>query len=80
MYRNTFSITNDFNGYFYNMNEKTTIQNTEIERVSWSQMTTGFQYKRKFNENFILELKGGYDFNKNFISTTATTTLDMILT
>lgn len=64
--RNTFSIANDFNGYFYNMNEKITIQNTEAERISWSQMTTGFQYKRKFNENFILELKGGYDFNKKF--------------
>ncbi len=62
--RNTFSITNDFNGYFYNTNEKITIQNTKIERVSWSQMTTGFQYKRKFDENFTLELKGGYDFNK----------------
>jgi len=64
--RNTFSITNDFNGYFYNTNEKITIQNTKIERVSWSQMTTGFQYKRKFDENFTLELKGGYDFNKKF--------------
>lgn len=64
--RNTFSITNDFNGYFYNTNEKIIIQNTEIEKVSWSQMTTGLQYKRKFNENFILEFKGGYDFNKKF--------------
>lgn len=62
--RNTFSITNDFNGYFYNTNQKTTVQNSEIQRISWSQMTTGFEYKRKFNENFILEFKGGYDFNK----------------
>lgn len=64
--RNTFSITNDFNGYFYTTNNEISLPNSEAERISWSQMTTAFQYQRKFSENFILEFKGGYDFNKKF--------------
>lgn len=57
--RNIFSIENNFNGYFLNTDTS--------DRISFSQMTTSFQFDRKFDDNFMITLKGGYDFNRKLI-------------
>jgi hypothetical protein len=64
--RNLFSIQNNFDGYFYNIDQKIQVINSEANRISFAQMSTTFQFDRKFDDNFTLTLKGGYDFNRKY--------------
>lgn len=62
--QNVFSIENNFNGYFYNMDANNEINNIQTDRISFSQMSTAFQFDRKFDTNFTVSFKAGYDFNR----------------
>lgn len=64
--RNTFSITNRFNGDFFNLdNTKYPINNTAT-KASLSQITTALEYERNMDGNWFVNFKGGYDFNKKY--------------
>ena len=60
--QNVFSITNRFNGDFFYL---FTIYNSAT-KVSLSQMTTAFEYERNMDENWFVNFKGGYNFNKKY--------------
>ncbi|WP_231632212.1 DUF6268 family outer membrane beta-barrel protein [Flavobacterium sp. KJJ] len=62
--RNKFSLTNSFNGNFYNLDEKNTLNNAE--KMTLSQMTSAFEYERNVDKNWFLNFKAGYDFNKKY--------------
>lgn len=65
--RNNFSITNSFNGTFYNLdNSIYTLSYTNAERLHMSQMTTALEYERNIDKNWFLNFKGGYDFNRKY--------------
>lgn len=63
--RNKFSLTNNFNGNFYHLDE---ISNTEnnAEKAILSQMTSALEYERNVGGNCFLNFKAGYDFNKKY--------------
>ncbi|WET04532.1 DUF6268 family outer membrane beta-barrel protein [Flavobacterium sp. YJ01] len=62
--RNKFSLTNSFNGNFYHLNE---INNTDkAEKAVLSQMTSLLEYERNVSNNWFLNFKAGYDFNKKY--------------
>ena len=62
--RNKFSLTNSFNGNFYHLNE---INNTDkAEKAVLSQMTSALEYERNVSNNWFLNFKAGYDFNKKY--------------
>lgn len=63
--RNKFSLTNSFNGSYYNLDQKTDL-NTDAAKMSLSQMTTALEYERNVDKNWFLNLKAGYDFNKKY--------------
>lgn len=70
--RNTFNLTNSFNGSFYNLDQpKLLVNNSAATKVSLSQMSTVFEYERNIDINWFLTLKGGYEFNKKYILTDA---------
>jgi hypothetical protein len=60
--QNVFSITNRFNGDFFNLD---TIHNSAT-KVSLSQMTTAFEYERNMDGSWFVNFKGGYNFNKKY--------------
>lgn len=61
--RNAFSLTNSFNGTFYNLD--TLIANNGT-KISTSQMTSAFEYERNVDKNWFINFKAGYDFNKKY--------------
>lgn len=63
--RNKFSLTNSFNGNFYNLNPQVNLSNNATKAVS-SQMTSAFEYERNVDKNWFLNFKAGYDFNKKY--------------
>ncbi|WP_035669889.1 DUF6268 family outer membrane beta-barrel protein [Flavobacterium sp. 83] len=65
--RNTFSITNSFNGNLYNLDGPRVVDNLNTAtKVSFSQMTSTLQYERNLDSNWFVNLKGGYEINKNY--------------
>ncbi|MCV9928505.1 DUF6268 family outer membrane beta-barrel protein [Flavobacterium sp. LS1R49] len=64
--RNTFSLTNQFNGDFYNLDNSKYIENNTVTKVSLSKITTALQYERNMDKNWFVNLKAGYDFNKKY--------------
>ncbi len=62
--RNKFSLTNSFNGNFYHLDE---INNeNKAEKAVLSQMTSALEYERNVSNNWFLNFKAGYDFNKKY--------------
>lgn len=62
--RNAFSLTNSFNGNFYNL-DYTLIANN-VTKISTSQVTSAFEYERNVDKNWFINFKAGYDFNKKY--------------
>ncbi|CAM3621446.1 DUF6268 family outer membrane beta-barrel protein [Flavobacterium chungbukense] len=62
--RNKFSLTNSFNGNFYHLDE--TNNSDKAEKVVLSQMTSALEYERNVSNNWFLDFKAGYDFNKKY--------------
>ncbi|BFM43608.1 hypothetical protein CFS9_22490 [Flavobacterium sp. CFS9] len=63
--RNTFNLTNSFNGNFYHLDEtKQSIDNAT--KATLSQMTTAFEYERNVDKNWFLNFKAGYDFDRKY--------------
>ncbi|OXA79673.1 hypothetical protein SAMN05444397_10438 [Flavobacterium aquidurense] len=63
--RNKLSLTNSFNGNFYNLDSQMAL-NKEATKVNLSQMTSAFEYERNVDHNWFLNFKGGYNFNKKY--------------
>ncbi|GGE97673.1 hypothetical protein GCM10011518_03830 [Flavobacterium limi] len=63
--RNKFSINNNFNGNFYNLN-KSLESYSNAAKISTSQMTTAFEYERNMDKNWFINFKAGYDFDKQY--------------
>ncbi len=63
--RNAFSLTNSFNGNFYNLDHALMNVNNGT-KMSTSQMTSAFEYERNVDKNWFLNFKAGYDFNKKY--------------
>ncbi|WPO80766.1 DUF6268 family outer membrane beta-barrel protein [Flavobacterium sp. KACC 22761] len=63
--RNKFSLTNSFNGSFYNLDQKSDSY-FNASKMSLSQMTSAFEYERNVDGNWFMNFKAGYDFNKNY--------------
>lgn len=63
--RNKFRLTNSFNGTFYHLNATNQSINNAV-KTTLSQMTTAFEYERNVDENWFLNFKAGYDFNKKY--------------
>lgn len=63
--RNKFSLNNNFNGNFYNLDTQNSTNNTAAKAVL-SQMTTSFEYERNVEKNWFLNFKAGYDFDKKY--------------
>jgi len=62
--RNRFSLTNSFNGNFYHLDQ---INNeNKAEKAVLSQMTSALEYERNVSNNWFLNFKAGYDFNKKY--------------
>lgn len=62
--RNKFSINNNFNGNFYNLDQKNNLDNSA--KASLSQMTSTLEYERNLDTNWFINFKAGYDFNKKY--------------
>ncbi len=63
--RNKFSLSNSFNGSFYNLNVQNEIDKNAA-KATLSQMTTSFEYERNVDKNWFLNFKAGYDFDKKY--------------
>jgi hypothetical protein len=63
--RNKFSLSNSFNGSFYNLDESLALYNTAA-KISTSQMTTALEYERNMDKNWFINFKAGYDFDKKY--------------
>ncbi|MGO4772139.1 DUF6268 family outer membrane beta-barrel protein [Flavobacterium sp. W22_SRS_FK3] len=63
--RNKFSMSNSFNGSFYNLDESVAMYDTAA-KISSHQMTTSFEYQRNMDTNWFINFKGGYDFDKKY--------------
>jgi hypothetical protein len=65
--RNTFRLTNGFNGNFYNLDRLRVLNDLNTAtKVSFSQMTSALEYERNMDSNWFINLKGGYEFNKKY--------------
>ncbi|MDD2821054.1 MAG: DUF6268 family outer membrane beta-barrel protein [Flavobacterium sp.] len=65
--RNKFSVTNNFNGNYYNLDQPRVLTDMNTgTKVSFSQMTSALEYERNMDTNWFVSLKGGYNFNKNY--------------
>ncbi|MBK0370282.1 DUF6268 family outer membrane beta-barrel protein [Flavobacterium agrisoli] len=63
--RNQFRLWNSFTGNFYNVDsEKYAEENTQ--RLSISQISTALEYERNIDNNWIINLRGGYDSNRKY--------------
>ncbi|MBZ4041817.1 DUF6268 family outer membrane beta-barrel protein [Flavobacterium hibisci] len=63
--RNKFSVSNNFNGNFYNL-DKSLESYSKGTKISTSQITTAFEYERNMDKNWFVNFKAGYDFNKQY--------------
>ncbi|MEO8535872.1 MAG: DUF6268 family outer membrane beta-barrel protein [Flavobacterium sp.] len=63
--RNTFNLTNSFNGSFYNLDHSLN-QTDNASKISMSQITSAFEYERNVDQKWFINLKAGYDFNKKY--------------
>ena len=63
--RNTFNLTNSFNGNFYNLDHQLNLPNNATKVIT-SQMTSAFEYERNMDKNWFINFKAGYDFNKKY--------------
>lgn len=63
--RNNFSLSNSFNGSFYNLDESLALYNTAA-KISTSQMTTALEYERNMDKNWFMNFRAGYDFDKKY--------------
>lgn len=63
--RNKFSLSNSYNGSFYNLDESLALYNTAA-KISTSQMTTALEYERNMDKNWFINFKAGYDFDKKY--------------
>ncbi|MWB95591.1 hypothetical protein GON26_14575 [Flavobacterium sp. GA093] len=66
--RNTFSLTNHFNGNFYYLDVQNSLSGSGT-KASLSQITTALEYQRNMDENWFMVFKAGYDFDKKYILT-----------
>lgn len=65
--RNNFRLTNVFDGEFYQLDQAKTISpNLSASKMSFSQMTTAFEYERNIDHNWFMSFQGGYQFNKKY--------------
>jgi len=65
--RNHFSLTNSFDGEYYKLDQNKKIEsNLTASKISFSQMTTAFEYERNVDKNWFLSFQGGYQFNKKY--------------
>lgn len=65
--RNIFSLTNTFDGEYYQLDQTKTISsNLSASRMSFSQMTTALEYERNVDGNWYMSFQGGYQFNKKY--------------
>lgn len=64
--RNKLSLTNSFNGNFYNLDSQVNLNN-EAAKASLSQMTSAIEYERNVDRNWFLNFKAGYNFDKKYI-------------
>ena len=68
--RNIFSLTNTFDGEYYQLDQAKTISaNWSASRMSFSQMTTALEYERNVDGNWFMSFQGGYQFNKKYTLT-----------
>ncbi len=68
--RNTFSLTNTFDGEFYNLDQMRTINSTlNASKMSFSQITTALKYERNIDYNWFMSFQGGYQSNKKYTLT-----------
>jgi len=68
--RNIFSLTNTFDGEYYQLDQTKTISaNWSASRMSFSQMTTALEYERNLDGNWFMSFQGGYQFNKKYTLT-----------
>lgn len=63
--RNKFSLSNNFNGSFYNLDQSVDLY-SNAAKISISQMTTALEYERNIDKNWFINFKAGYDFNKKY--------------
>lgn len=63
--RNMFSLSNSFNGNFYNVDQQNSFTK-EASKVTLSQMTSALEYERNVDKNWFLNFKAGYDFDKKY--------------
>lgn len=63
--RNKFSLSNSFNGSFYNLDHPVEMYNTAA-KISTSQMSTALAFERNMDKNWFINFKGGYDFDKKY--------------
>lgn len=63
--RNMFSLSNSFNGNFYNLDNAVNSLNTAT-KISTSQITTAIEYERNVTKNWFMNFKAGYDFDKKY--------------
>lgn len=64
--RNVFHIRNVFNGSVYQL-EDTNILGMDSSKASFSQLSTALEYERKIEDNWFLNFKSGYDFNRKML-------------
>ncbi|OYX85537.1 MAG: hypothetical protein B7Y83_04400 [Flavobacteriales bacterium 32-34-25] len=68
--RNIFSLTNAFEGEYYQLDQAKTISsNLSASRMSFSQMTTALEYERNVDSNWFMSFQAGYQFNKKYTLT-----------
>jgi hypothetical protein len=68
--RNIFSLTNTFDGEYYQLDQAKTISaNWSASRISFSQMTTALEYERNVDGNWFMSFQGGYQLNKKYTLT-----------
>lgn len=63
--RNKFSLSNSFNGSFYNLDESLVLYN-KAAKISTSQMTSLLDYERNIDKNWFINFKAGYNFYKKY--------------
>ncbi|WP_244307339.1 DUF6268 family outer membrane beta-barrel protein [Flavobacterium fluviatile] len=63
--RNNFSLSNSFNGSFYNLDKPVDLY-SEAAKISTSQMTTALEYERNMDNNWFINFKAGYNFDKKY--------------
>ena len=64
--RNTFRITNLFNGTIYNLENSLSTEYVKAQQATISQMTSSASYERKIDEKWLLKFQAGYNFNRSY--------------